>query len=221
MHNKVSELPALIRSYLPTLPSRPSSQGEQPIVDEAALPAAVRIANVTNGVSIAADADGAALLLTATATGSGDRDFTFDVISNEDPSVKQTYTAILRQVSPVQIRVVDTHFYTHRVHYEGGFTSECEMNWAVDVSGSDPIAITSLYSVNAREGEPTYTGTTFYAPNSLDEGTYRLQGSWWRSWASDAPDWGEFTVTLSHSWKNLRTEETGWTDSITLFCNGI
>jgi hypothetical protein len=93
IYGAIASLPQWARSYFPALPPRPSTVPAKPGVTQAATPGDVTIENVTNGVTLSASADGSLLSLTASSESNVEVNFSFDVVSTTDPSVRETISA--------------------------------------------------------------------------------------------------------------------------------
>lgn len=95
LYATVASLPDWARKSLTLMPPRLSTIPAQASVTRAAPTSAVRIENVTGGVTLRVTPDGGALLLEASSTSTVDVPFAFDVVSTTDPTVRQTMSALL------------------------------------------------------------------------------------------------------------------------------
>jgi hypothetical protein len=217
---KFAELPEWARSMLPVIP-RISTVGEKPIVTTTLGPDSIRIANVTGGVTLRSTVSGDALVLTADASGSGEREFTFDVISTTDPSVRSTIQAILRPESPVTLMPLAEWFTGAWSSNEQNqtVTLRCRMEWRVTITGTEPVHLSSMSWLmeSVSDEFPDVQGSESYPHNSYAPGELTLWGEWWWTWPMFS-NTADFTVYMQMGYTTNVSGESGSTNPIEMVC---
>lgn len=224
VHEQVALLPAWIRDRLPKLPSRPSQQEEQAPVRREAAPAAVRIENVTNGVTLNAVADGDRLLLTADAPGSDSIAFTFDVVSTSDDEVRQTMSAVMLAHAGVvlsasvdSVRGTTTFVADPDIH-----VLECDFEYDLLIAGVDQATFTSyslrrvVYTAETPGGN--VTETTDPTTGTYAAGLYAAVPFSVQAYYNERNPVSAVTETFGFTWRNDATGDVYDTNDLTVTC---
>ena len=213
------ELPAFVQRRLPSMP-RLVTAGEKPIERTSFGPDSVQIANVTGGVSLSRTIDGASLVLTADAPGDNEREFTFEIVSAADASVRDTVAALLVAEGVTLIPVADVWDATVTTDEASQtWTMRCDMRWSVVITGTDPVHLSSMTWNNhvPNSSFPSYPGSEQYPPNSYGPGTVVLYGYWYRTWGIGENS-ADFVVTMNMGYTNNVTGESGTTNNVDMIC---
>jgi hypothetical protein len=221
MHDMLDRAPDLIQEKIrPYLPPRPSTLPEKPIETRELLPSDVTIANVTNGVSLTIGGDAVTMTLRANAPNHDRREFTFDLVSTTDNSVRRRYEAVLEATGAVIITAISETMQGQWI-WDYGNTDleslECPLYWDAEVLGSEPIEVLSMTHTNSAAGQQTITQTDEYTDFVVPPGEYVQEGRWYRTWPLGVHA-TDFSVSVSYAWRNPRTGETGNSNVITMQC---
>jgi hypothetical protein len=146
LYAAVASMPDWARGKLALLPPRLSTMPAQAPVTRAAPVSAVRIENITGGVTLRVTPDGDALVVEASSPLSTSVPFTFDVVSTTTPTVRQTLSATL--LVPVSVTVTPSTVsvpigQSTQLTATVAGTSNSQVTYAL-VSGTAAVSATGL-----------------------------------------------------------------------------